>query len=302
MLPNLLIIGAAKCGTTSLHSYLGLHPDVFMSERKELNFWHEPDCLERLERYEAQFPTDRPIRGEASIRYTYHPIYRGTAERIHSVIPSAKLIYLVRDPVERAISHYLQAYSVGMESRGVEDAFGDLDDPGNRYVAASSYASQLDQYLAHFPPSSLLVIDQRDLLVGRDTALRKAFRFLGVDEEFSSFGFEERRNITAGKRRRPAVYARLKYSEAARLVRRLPPSVRRGAFAPVRWMLSRPALHRPLRAPAVSEGLREELASVFEPEVRRLEALTGRTFDHWESMNRARAAGLYTGSGTSSSP
>src|SRR5215218_3255372 len=96
-LPNLLVIGAQKCGTSSLHRYLGAHPEVGMSRDKELDFLGGPGFpnWERgVDWYRAQFDADKSVRGESSPSYTAHPFVTGTAERAHALVPGAKLIYL----------------------------------------------------------------------------------------------------------------------------------------------------------------------------------------------------------------
>ena len=107
MLPNLIVIGAAKCGTTSLHAYLDEHPEIAMSREKELHFFVDRKNWGRgIEWYEAQFDASAPVRGESSPGYSAYPLYEGVAERMARVVPDAKLVYLVRDPVERVVSHY----------------------------------------------------------------------------------------------------------------------------------------------------------------------------------------------------
>ena len=97
MLPTVIVIGAAKCGTTSVHEYLDDHPEVAMSAEKELNFFVEEKNWPRgIAWYESQFDPDAPVRGESSPTYTAYPEYHGVPERIRSVVPDAKLIYLVR--------------------------------------------------------------------------------------------------------------------------------------------------------------------------------------------------------------
>src|SRR4051812_36085465 len=99
MLPNLIIIGAARAGTTSLYHYLRSHPEIWMSPEKELYFFVEDHNWKRgIEWYERHFPAGTPVRGEASTFYTHFPIRPGVPERIAALLPSAKLIYLVRDP------------------------------------------------------------------------------------------------------------------------------------------------------------------------------------------------------------
>src|SRR5919108_5987197 len=112
MLPNLIIIGAQKCGTSALHHYLGLHPDIFMSHEKELNFFMQRKNWDKGRAwYESMFPCNATVRGEASPGYTDYPTEPRVAERMHSLIPDAKLIYIVRHPIERMISQYVHQRS-----------------------------------------------------------------------------------------------------------------------------------------------------------------------------------------------
>ena len=108
--PNLFILGAAKCGTTTLHSYLIAHKEIFMSEIKELGFFvpefsYQPKELSWYLSLFEQAENYRYI-GESSTHYTKVPFYDGVAERVYMFAPEARLIYIVRDPIERAISHY----------------------------------------------------------------------------------------------------------------------------------------------------------------------------------------------------
>ena len=105
MLPNLIVIGAERCGTSSLHRYLRSHPQVFMSKKKELNFFvAEREWRRGRSWYERQFPADAPVRGESSPAYTAYPVFSGVPARLAALVPDAQLLYLVRDPVERTIS------------------------------------------------------------------------------------------------------------------------------------------------------------------------------------------------------
>ena len=106
-LPNLIIIGGLKCGTTSIHHYLGLHPEIHMSKPKELNFFVEELNWDLgLDWYRGRFDDRFAVRGESSPHYTNLPYFEGVPERIHEHIPDAKLIYMVRDPISRILSHW----------------------------------------------------------------------------------------------------------------------------------------------------------------------------------------------------
>src|SRR5688500_4010417 len=109
-LPNLIIIGGLKCGTTSIHHYLGLHPEVQMSKPKELNFFvSELNWDLGIPWYKSRFDSRFPVRGESSPHYTNQPRFRGVAERIRDNVPDARLIYMVRDPISRILSHWRHA-------------------------------------------------------------------------------------------------------------------------------------------------------------------------------------------------
>ena len=180
-LPNLIVIGAMKCGTSSLHHYLSQHPDVVMSEQKELNFFAEERVWQRgLDWYATNFPSGTAVRGESSPNYTKYPAFEGVPERLHGTLPDAKLVYLLRDPIERIVSHYVDAFSFGRENGTLEETLSDLDD--NHYVNCSSYAMQLERYLPFFPLSHILILTTEAMRDERRATLARAFRFLEVDD------------------------------------------------------------------------------------------------------------------------
>ncbi len=209
VLPNLIIIGAMKCGTTALHRYLDLHPDVAMSEPKELNFFCGPDRQngvqnERaawsagnwhrgVEWYAAQF-RPAPVRGEASPGYT-SPSFPEAAERMSRVVPEVRLVYAVRDPVERAVSQYLHHRADGTERRPIREA---LLDPASQYLERSLYHARLEPYLARFPRERVFICAQEDLLANRRATLRGLYRFAGVDDSFWSPAHDLRWNVARG--------------------------------------------------------------------------------------------------------
>jgi hypothetical protein len=144
VLPNLIVIGAAKCGTTSLHEYLDEHPEISMSREKELHFFVDGKNWGRgLAWYESHFDSAAPVRGESSPGYSAFPLYRGVPERMAETIPEAKLIYLVRDPVQRIVSHYTHRTVNWPEMGTLEEA---LADPHIRewLVTPSRYWLQLE--------------------------------------------------------------------------------------------------------------------------------------------------------------
>jgi hypothetical protein len=284
-LPTFLIIGAAKSGTTSLHYYLGLHPEVQMSALKETNFFcgpanGEPYALgrvESLEEYEALFDASVPVRGESSPTYTSHPFRPGTPQRIKALVPEAKLIYLVRDPVARTVSHYQHRVSNGGERRPLPEVLEGLSDPADlRDTCLSLYATQLDCYLAEFPAERILVVDQVDLLGDRAATLQRIFAFLGVDEEFTSPEFEAELLKSSQVRVYPTGYTRFVRRVVAPQVRRVPPKLRRGLRRSVEKRL-----FPPLQKATLDAETQSRLEGLFADEASRLRTMTGQSFSSW---------------------
>ena len=278
MLPNLIVIGAQKSATTSLHFYLGLHPQIAMSRTKELNFFiRERNWNRGVEWYGSHFAQNLAIRGESSPAYTTYPFYLGVPERIRVIVPEARLIYLVRDPIERMLSHYVHLYAVGIETRSVEEAFTvPAVKPGQAYRERSRYHLQLEQYWRHFPPAQVLVITQDELLRRRRRTLQKVFRFLGVDPAFNSPWFHARRHRSSEKRRSSSI-GRSVEQVTRRIFDRLGDSA-------IRHSLERLLLvpfSTPVERPRLSARLRGELIDYFRDDVTRLRASTGLALNSW---------------------
>jgi hypothetical protein len=208
-LPNLVVIGAMKCGTTSLHHYLDVHPDIAMSQAKELNFffgddadgesgdaeirsWHNGNWHRGVEWYAAQFDAGAPVRGEASPGYT-SPAHPEVAGRMAAIIPDARLLYAVRDPIGRAVSQFLHHRREGSETRDMETA---LLDEGSQYIARSRYWERLAPFVGSGALPSISIVAQEDLHRDQRATLRRLFTDLEVDCRFWSPAMSERRNAS----------------------------------------------------------------------------------------------------------
>ena len=276
VLPNLIVVGGLKCGTTSLHHYLNLHPQVTMSRPKELNFFvEELNWPLGPEWYGAHFDPAATVRGETSPHYTDRPRLDGVAERMQEVVPHARIVYMVRDPIDRILSHYLHNVGGGYEHRPLEEALARTD---TAYVDRSRYAFQVEPYLEAFGPERIRVISREDLKLERADTMRSMFEFLGVDPEFTSEEFErewETGGAKGGGRFRLMDRAvRLPGLRALdRNFDRLPERLR--------WRVER-MVHDPdsgeAPKPKLPSELRKRLADVLRPEVERLERITGRGF------------------------
>ncbi|MGZ5333405.1 MAG: sulfotransferase family protein [Solirubrobacterales bacterium] len=283
-LPNLIIIGGLKCGTTSIHHYLGLHPEVQMSKPKELNFF----CTEQtwdlgLDWYRGRFDARYPVRGESSPHYTNLPRFTGVAERIHAHIPDARLIYMVRDPISRILSHWRHSTGASYETRG--DIGEVLSDPRTAYVQRSLYWMQLQPYLEHFDREQIAVITQEELQSDRDGTMRKAFEFAGVDPDFTSGQFDREWEKSTAKESD-------KYQFMEKLIKlpgfrsfdrnfdRLPERMR--------WMVEK-VVHDPdapsAPKPELPEATAETLRGYFAEDVAGLQHFAGRKFEGWRDYS-----------------
>jgi hypothetical protein len=276
-LPNLIIIGGLKCGTTSLHHYLNLHPEIAMSRPKELNFFvTELNWPLGREWYAAHFDPGAPVRGESSPHYTNRPSFEGVAARMRELLGAdIRLVYVVRDPIDRMLSHYLHNVGGGYEDRTLTDA---LSDPESSYAARSRYSFQLEPYLDAFGAERIEIVSREELKADRPGTIRRAFEFVGVDPEFTSEQFErewETGVAKTGSRFRLMDRAvRLPGLRAIdRNFDRLPESLR--------WVVER-FVHDPdageAPKPELPDALRQHLIELFRDDVARLEDLAGRRF------------------------
>ena len=207
-LPNFLLIGAAKSGTSSLYDYLGQHPEIFVSPVKEPNFFAlegevvdfqgpgddrtiNAVCITDIERYRALFreADEHAAVGEASTLYLYSS---KAPERIKHYLPNARLIAVLRNPVERAFSSFLH---LRLEGREPHDTFERAlaEEPWRigqnwqhlwHYRAMGLYAEQLERYYRAFGAEQLMIFKHEDLLADPVGVVQRICRFLAVDDSF----------------------------------------------------------------------------------------------------------------------
>jgi hypothetical protein len=192
LLPDFLIIGTQRGGTTSLYNYLAAHPRVAPATRKEVHYF-TLFCDRGVDWYASNFPRSRGIRkrmtGEATPYYLFHPEVPG---RVRDVCPDAKLIALLRNPVARAFSHYRHERRLGEETLSFEEAIAAEDgrlsgDPfidGSHqhysYLARGRYAEQLRNWWKTFPREQMLVLKSEDLFADPETSYGRTLDFLGL--------------------------------------------------------------------------------------------------------------------------
>jgi hypothetical protein len=179
-LPDLVVIGAMKSATTTLYRWLVESQEVFFAP-KETNFFSGDEGWARgVSWYESLFsaaPAAAEVLGDASVAYSDPERSAVAAERMASVVPRARLVFVVRQPVERIRSHYRHELQRGRETRSLAAV---LAEPGNAYLANSSYFRALEPYAMRFPREQILVIRFEDLVRAPFEAWDRTLSFLGL--------------------------------------------------------------------------------------------------------------------------
>jgi hypothetical protein len=295
-MPNFLLIGAAKSGTTSLYHYLRQHPEVYMSPVKEPLFFAfvgkegldaedagaQDAPITSLERYQALFVgvVDEKAIGEASTGYFHSS---RAAENIRRYIPGAKLVAVLRDPVERAYSTYLMAVRAGIEPLDVAEALqASIRDPhvpiterfARRYLRVGFYYTHLMRYYDRFPPEQIRVYLYEDFQSDPIGLMQGIFEFLGVDSAFVP-DTSLRHNISLA----PKSKAWHQFLTGSNVVKKaLKPFVP----ARLRENLVRGLKARNLGAPPVMpEELRREYVELYREEINDLASLLQRDLSRW---------------------
>jgi len=230
-LPDFIIIGAQKCGTTSLFHYLAQHPQLVPSWRKEVHYFDgglqegKDNYVRGPGWYRSNFPLRAALAAgqqvfEASPLYIFHPL---AAERMAGMLPGVRLVLMLRNPSERAVSHYFHQQRKGREKLSLAEALAREDErlalagdqwnhPNFRhysYKRRGHYAEQIQRYLDHFPRDSLLVISSERFFAEPRESLARVFDFLAVDNSFI-VGNLQARNVSGNRTDvDPAIYQSL---------------------------------------------------------------------------------------------
>ena len=271
-LPTFIIIGAMKCGTSSLHEYLDRHPGICMSTPKEPSYFVH-NRHKSLNWYKDRFRREVPVRGEASTHYTKYPIHEGVPERMHALLPGARLIYLIRSPVERFLSHYVHNYVAEGERRSVEEVLHPLQDQ-NPYLAYGKYFMQLKRYRNYYPRNQILLVKSSSLKDDKRETLSKVFEFVGAKPERYDFGPEIRKRDSDGLKAKTSIGSALLESKFVRqLVQQSPSGLISWLKKPFEYSAPQPSL---------SQRQRAKLREYYQQDVEDLREYSGLCLDDWE--------------------
>lgn len=263
-LPDFLIIGAMKSGTSTLQAQLAAQPGIFMTTPKEPNFFSDDAIWARgLDWYGALFAGAAPgdLTGEASTHYTKLPTHPETVARMAGVLAAPRLVYVIRDPVERALSQYLHEWTEGNVGNDVAAAFA----ANPEFVAYSRYPMQLAPYVERFGIASLLLTSLEQLTADPDGELARIGAHIGAPGPLRWDPQIGAQNVSRDRVRTLPFHRLLVRNPVANALRRtlVPKSVRqriRGA----RLRDERPAL---------PDDLRRRLEETFAPDAATLRAL-----------------------------
>lgn len=187
---NTFIVGAPKAGTTSLHYYLCQHRDVCMSSVKEPNFfsfeevstlYYNAIAISSTSAYHQLFDNQKKIMGEASVSYLF---YKDVPKRIYDYNPNAKIIIVLRNPVERAISHYLMDHRLGLCPHSMNDIFNNREKWPiyfQQFLELGLYFNQVKRYLDTFSKEQVHIVFYDDFKQGIEDIMVDLFQFLDLD-------------------------------------------------------------------------------------------------------------------------
>jgi len=265
-LPDFVIIGAMKCGTSTLHAQLAAQPQFFMSEPKEPNFFSNDEIYAKGEGWYRGLFRKAPegaIKGESSTHYAKLPTYPYTVERLAALIPEAKFIYVMRDPVERLISHYIHEWTQGVITCPIDEAI----DAHPELVAYSRYAYQLEPFVARFGKARILPVMFEKMTAAPDAELKRIAAFLGAEGDVAWKRDLDTQNVSSERIRKFPGYSLLVDNPVATFLRRtLVPQRLRDRVKSNLQMRERPALSA-ARIAALDE--------IFERDIAALEPLIG---------------------------
>jgi hypothetical protein len=294
-LPNFIIVGAVKAGTSSIFRYMRQHPEIHTSSRKEPSFFlfdsSVPDfqgpgdhifyrnVVVSLEDYEALFAGagNKKAVGEASASYLHD---ESAPRRISNLIPGAKIIVVLRNPIERAYSHYWMYRSTGRERETFAAAL-DLEEqrrrmnwaPGWQYSRIGLYSNHISRYLSFFPKEQCLFALYDELDHDPVAFMKKVFAFLEVDDSFVS-DMKVKYNVAGRSDSRLVNFLLTSRHPIRQSIKNMIPSR-------LRYQLTTRLRQKYLTKPTMPEECRERLKSLYHHDILKLEKLLQRPLGHW---------------------
>jgi len=293
MLPNFIIVGAPKAGTTSLYHYLSGHSEVFMSEPKEVNYFSKDEIEEQglyykafkaknLAEYKKLFidVNNEKAIGEGSVSYLFYP---KTAAKIKEIIPNVKIIILLRNPVERGYSHYLMDYRMGLTNLSYEEIVyktsrhKDINLYYQQFVELGLYYEQVKRYLDIFGKEQVKIYLQEDLRNKSEKVILDLYDFLNISDSCTIDTTQEHNAFSMPKNK---LIHKLYASHTIRIVTKT-------IFSNVLKEKVKNLFFERKKKPKLDKKLKEDLQNLYREDIKKLEQLIGRDLSKWykETVN-----------------
>ena len=254
LLPDFVIIGAMKCATSTLAAQLAAQPGIFLTTPKEPNFFSDDAVhAQGPDWYRGLFADAAPgdLKGEASTHYTKLPTYPQSLARMQALLPAPRLVYLIRNPLDRVVSHYIHEWTMGVMG-------GDLEEALNRHpelVSYGCYGQQVAPYLEAYGPGSVLLTSLEEMTRAPQAVLERVCAHLGYKGTPHWQEALARENVSAERIRRLPLHDLLvEHPLAAALRRALVPRALRERIRRSRQIQARPQM---------SAATRQRLEAVF---------------------------------------
>ena len=199
--PDYIVIGAMKCGTTTLAAQLGAQAGLFMTTPKEPNYFSDDDVFARgPDWYSALFDAAAPgdLLGEASTHYTKLPDRPDTLARMQAAVPNPRLVYMIRDPMARLVSHYIHAWSEGETAAPLSEALTALP----RLVNYGLYGMQIAPYVQAYGADAILLTSLEALKADPEGELTRVARHIGHSGPVTWQESNEQENASGGRVRK----------------------------------------------------------------------------------------------------
>ena len=252
--PDFLIIGAMKCGTSTLHEQLALQDGLFLTTPKEPNFFSDDAIFAKgMGWYSSLFDAAEPgdLCGESSTHYTKLPTYPETVARMAAALDRPRLIYMIRNPLERAMSHYIHAWSEREVSEDVEEAFR----TNQTFRAYGAYGMQIQPFVDWVGAENILLLSLEEMKSDPDGTLARAGQFIGANTPMVWQHDLAQQNVSVARVRRLPFQSLLIDNPVARALRRtLVPKSVRTRIREGRQMKTRPSL---------PDALKKDLEAAF---------------------------------------
>jgi hypothetical protein len=279
---DFMIIGAAKCGTTTVSEILSRHPEICFCRQKEPHFFSKfSNWKEQIETYRSLYtPRPNQLCGEASTTYTCFPEFNNNVwHSLYEFNPKLKLIYIMRDPMDRIVSQYMHNYLRGYTSDTFDKSV--LNDP--MYVNRTRYFVQIKPYLDLFSKEQILLLTLEEFIESKNEFLIKIADFLNISDSelLTSSCLHENRSVGSTKDNISIdnFLKKNQYVQSSKIF--FPESIRKKIYVNLQKIVARKITEKP----QISIEFKQVIQSLLMLDIIKIEDLLGRKLTEWKSIN-----------------